>query len=201
MKNKLPRKYRIISRVHHSDAPENVVSLRYVGMHNGFADDSRKVRRSDAPENIVSPRDAGMYNGDAGDTKMAETLALSGFAGGGGSYLSPVRLSHTQCAFIHGTPLKKSGYYPIAFTVRPCPPLEGGPKSTISRWGLIPSTFALVNPLKTTDHRYVIPQRFRCEPRRVVALRDLKQKTTQVKTCEKDYKGTKSTLTNRFIVK
>ena len=39
MKNKLPRKYRIISR----------------------------VCRSDAPENLASPRDAGMHNGDAGD--------------------------------------------------------------------------------------------------------------------------------------
>ncbi len=56
MKNKLPRKYRIISRVCRLDAPENLVFPRYVGMHNG----------------------------DAGDTKMAETLVLSGFAGGGG---------------------------------------------------------------------------------------------------------------------
>ena len=57
MKNKLPRKYRIISRVCRSDAPENIVSLRYVGMHNG----------------------------DAGMGKTAETLVLSGFAGGGGA--------------------------------------------------------------------------------------------------------------------
>ena len=57
MKNQLQRKYRIISRVHRSDAPENIVSLRYVGMHNGFA----------------------------GDIKTAETLVLSGFAGGGGA--------------------------------------------------------------------------------------------------------------------
>ena len=57
MKNKLPRKYRIISKVHHSDVPENLVSLRYVGMHNG----------------------------DAGMGKMAETLVLSGFSGGGGA--------------------------------------------------------------------------------------------------------------------
>ena len=141
MKNQLPRKYRIICRVgkaecahhigvrnvgrlyqadndnhrrvHRLDAPENLASLRYVGMHNGFADDSRRVRRSDAPENIASPRDAGMHNrfaddscrvrrsdapenlassryaercyGDADDTKTAETLALSGFAGGGGA--------------------------------------------------------------------------------------------------------------------
>ena len=57
MKNQLPRKYRIIS----------------------------KVRRSDAPENIASPRDAGMYYGDGVDTKTAETLVLSGFSGGGGA--------------------------------------------------------------------------------------------------------------------
>ena len=96
MKNKLQRKYRIISRVYRSDAdnrrkmsrsdaPENFASPRYVGMHNGFADDSRRVRRSDAPENIVSLRYVGMHNGDADDTKTAETLVLSGFAGGGGA--------------------------------------------------------------------------------------------------------------------
>ena len=85
MKDKLPRKYRIISRVHRSDAPENIVSSRYVGMHNGFADYSRRVCRSDAPENLVSSRYVGMHNGDADDTKMAKTLVLSGFAGGGGA--------------------------------------------------------------------------------------------------------------------
>ena len=85
MKDKLPRKYRIISRVHHSDAPENIVSSRYVGMHNGFADDSRRVCRLDTPENLVSSRYVGMHNGDAGDTKTAETLVLSGFSWGGGA--------------------------------------------------------------------------------------------------------------------
>ena len=113
MKNKLPRKYRIISRVgraecaHHngvrnvgrlyqadndnhrrvcrSDAPENIVSLRYVGLHNGFADDSRRVRRLDAPENIVSLRYVDRHNWVAGDAKTAETLVLSGFSGGGGA--------------------------------------------------------------------------------------------------------------------
>ena len=39
----------------------------------------------DAPENFASPRYVGMHNGDAGDTKTAETLVLSGFAGGGGA--------------------------------------------------------------------------------------------------------------------
>ena len=56
MKNQLPRKYRIISRVRRSDAPENIVSSRYVDRH---------------------------YD-DAGYAKMAETLVLSGFSGGGG---------------------------------------------------------------------------------------------------------------------
>ena len=57
MKDKLPRKYRIISRVRRSDAPENLVSSRYVDRHNG----------------------------DAGYAKTAETLVLSGFSGGGGA--------------------------------------------------------------------------------------------------------------------
>ena len=57
MKNQLPRKYRIISRVCRLDAPENLVFPRYVGMHND----------------------------DAGMKKTAEPLVLSGFAGGGGA--------------------------------------------------------------------------------------------------------------------
>ena len=57
MKDKLPRKYRITCRVRPLDAPENLVFTRYVGL----------------------------YNGDAGDIKTAETLVLSGFAGGGGA--------------------------------------------------------------------------------------------------------------------
>ena len=113
MKDKLPRKYRIISRVgraecaHHygvrnvgrlyqadndnhrrvcrSDAPENLAFPRYVDRHNGDADDSRRVRRSDAPENLVSSRYAERCYGDAGMGKMAETLVLSGFSRGGGA--------------------------------------------------------------------------------------------------------------------
>ena len=57
MKNKLPRKYKITCR----------------------------VCRSDAPENLANTSDAGMRYGDAGDIKMAETLVLSGFSGGGGA--------------------------------------------------------------------------------------------------------------------
>ena len=101
MKNKLPRKYKITCRVRPLDAPENLVFPRYVDRH---------------------------YD-DAGYAKTAETLVLSGFSGGGGGpYLSPVRLSTLSTQ-----------------------------KQSLS--------------------------------------------TTQVKTCELDYKGTKSTLTNRFIVK
>ena len=83
MKNQLPRKYKIISKVRRSDAPENLVFPRYVDRQNGFADDSRRVRRSDAPENIVSSRYVDRQNGFAGDAKTAETLVLSGFSGGG----------------------------------------------------------------------------------------------------------------------
>ena len=57
MKNQLPRKYKIISSVGRLDAPENIVFPRYVDRQNGFA----------------------------GDIKTAETLVLSGFAGGGGA--------------------------------------------------------------------------------------------------------------------
>ena len=105
MKNKLPRKYRITCRVRPLDAPENIAFPRDAGMYYGDTDDSthhngvrnvgrlyqadndnrRRVCRLDAPENIVSSRYVGMHNGDADDTKMAETLVLSGFAGGGGA--------------------------------------------------------------------------------------------------------------------
>ena len=94
MKNKLLRKYKITCRVRPLDAPENIVSLRYVGMHNRFTDDSRRVCRSDAPENLVSSRYVGMHNGDADDTKTAETLVLSGFAGGGGLLSKPRAAFH-----------------------------------------------------------------------------------------------------------
>ena len=94
MKNQLPRKYKITCRVRPLDAPENLVSSRYVGMHYGDADDSRRVCRSDAPENIVSLRYVGMHNGDAGDIKTAETLVLSGFAGGGGLLSKPRAAFH-----------------------------------------------------------------------------------------------------------
>ena len=57
MKNQLPRKYKITCRVRPLDAPENLVSSRYVDRH---------------------------YD-DAGMEKTAETLVLSGFSGGGGA--------------------------------------------------------------------------------------------------------------------
>ena len=98
MKDKLPRKYRITCRVRRSDAPENIAFPRYVDRHYDDAgvrnvgrlyqadnDNRRRVRRSDAPENIVSLRYVDRCYDDAGDTKTAETLVLSGFAGGGGA--------------------------------------------------------------------------------------------------------------------
>ena len=177
MKNKLPRKYRIISRVRRSDAPENFASPRYVGMHNRFADDSRRVRRSDAPENLVFPRyvdrhngvaddsrrvcrsdapenivssrDAGMYYGAAGDTKTAETLVLSGFSGGGGLLSKPrAAFAHTVCFYTWETAKAKRA----------------------------PLRHPAVNPLKTNEHRYVIPQRECTHSTLIVTLRDLKQK-------------------------
>ena len=141
MKNKLPRKYRIISRVCRSDAPENLASSRYAGMHNG----------------------------DAGDTKTAKTLVLSGFAGGG--YLSPVRLSHTQCALIHGNPLKADDHCYVI------PQRECAHSTVIVtlRGGHSP-LLHLGNPLKADDHRYVIPQRECAHSTVIFTLRDLKQK-------------------------
>ena len=85
MKDKLPRKYRIISRVGKAECTHHN-GVRNVGrLYQADNDNHRRVRRSDAPENIVSSRDAGMYYGVAGDTKTAETLVLSGFSGGGGA--------------------------------------------------------------------------------------------------------------------
>ena len=85
MKNKLPRKYRIISRVGKTECTHHN-GVRNVGrLYQADNDNHRRVRRSDAPENIVSLRYVGMHNGDGVDTKTAETLVLSGFAGGGGA--------------------------------------------------------------------------------------------------------------------
>ena len=98
MKDKLPRKYRITCRVRRSDAPENIAFPRYVDRHYDDAgvrnvgrlyqadnDNRRRVCRSDAPQNLVSSRYVDRHNGDAGYAKMAETLVLSGFSGGGGA--------------------------------------------------------------------------------------------------------------------
>ena len=85
MKNKLPRKYRIISRVGKAECVHHN-GVRNVGrLYQADNDNRRRVRRSDAPENLASSRYAGMHNGDAGMGKMAETLVLSGFSGGGGA--------------------------------------------------------------------------------------------------------------------
>ena len=87
MKKQLPRKYRITCRVGkaecaHHNGVRNVGRLYQADADN---DNHRRVRRSDAPENIVSLRYVGMHNGDGVDTKTAETLVLSGFSGGGGA--------------------------------------------------------------------------------------------------------------------
>ena len=93
MKNQLPRKYRIISRVGKAnfrtdEARENRRVSKTECAHRKIErahQHTCRVRRFDAPENIVSLRDAGMYNGFANDTKLAETLVLSGCSGGGGA--------------------------------------------------------------------------------------------------------------------
>ena len=78
MKNKLPRKYKITCRVRPLDAPENLVFPRYVDRH---------------------------YD-DAGMGKMAETLVLSGFSGGGGLLSKPRAAFHpidSKTIFINDT--------------------------------------------------------------------------------------------------
>ena len=85
MKDKLPRKYKITCRVGKTECTHHN-GVRNVGrLYQADNDNHRRVCRSDAPENLVSSRYVGMHNGDAGDAKMAETLVLSGFAGGGGA--------------------------------------------------------------------------------------------------------------------
>ena len=87
MKYKLPRKYRIISRVGKTECAHHN-GVRNVGrLYQADNDNHCRVRRSDAPENLVSSRYAGMYYGAALDTKTAETLVLSGFVWGGGAEL------------------------------------------------------------------------------------------------------------------
>ena len=84
MKDKLPRKYRIISRVGKTECAHHN-GVRNVGrLYQADNDNHRRVRRSDAPQNLVSSRYVGMHNDDAGMEKTAETLVLSGFSGGGG---------------------------------------------------------------------------------------------------------------------
>ena len=87
MKNKLPRKYRITCRVGKAECAHHN-GVRNVGrLYQADNDNHRRVRRLDASENLVSSRYVDRHNGDAGDIKMAETLVLSGFSGGGGAEL------------------------------------------------------------------------------------------------------------------
>ena len=83
MKNKLPRKYRIISRVGKAECAHHNGVRNVDRLYQADNDNRSRVRRSDAPENIVSSRYVGLHNGDAGMEKTAETLVLSGFSGGG----------------------------------------------------------------------------------------------------------------------
>ena len=85
MKDKLPRKYKIISRVGKAECAHHN-GVRNVGrLYQAYNDNRRRVRRSDAPENLVFPRYVGMHNDDADMGETAETLVLSGFSGGGGA--------------------------------------------------------------------------------------------------------------------
>ena len=69
MKNKLPRKYRIISRVGRAECAHHY-GVRNVGrLYQADNDNHRRVRRSDAPENFASPRYVGMHNGFADDSR------------------------------------------------------------------------------------------------------------------------------------
>ncbi len=85
MKNKLPRKYRIISRVGKAECAHHNGVRNVDRLYQADNDNSRRVCRLDAPENFASPRYVGMHNGDGGDAKTAETLVLSGFSRGGGA--------------------------------------------------------------------------------------------------------------------
>ena len=74
MKNKLPRKYKIISRVGKAECANHNGVRNIDRLYQADNDNRRRVRRSDALQNLVSSRYAGMRYGDAGDIKMAETL-------------------------------------------------------------------------------------------------------------------------------
>ncbi len=85
MKNKLPRKYKIISRVGKAECAHHNGVRNVDRLYQADNDNRRRVCRLDAPENLVSSRYVDRHNGDAGYAKTAETLVLSGFSGGGGA--------------------------------------------------------------------------------------------------------------------
>ena len=85
MKNKLPRKYKITCRVGKAECAHHNGVRNVDRLYQADNDNRCRVCRLDAPGNIVSLRYVGMHNRFADDTKMAETLVLSGFSGGGGA--------------------------------------------------------------------------------------------------------------------
>ena len=127
MKNKLPRKYRNVGRLYQADNDDR----RSTHQHTS------KVRRSDAPENIVSLRYVGMHNGVAGDAKMAETLVLSGFTGGGLSK-PHAAFAHTVCSYTwepakdERPPLRHPAA--VSWRTKKSRHLAGWTQSTLTHW-------------------------------------------------------------------
>ena len=85
MKNQLLRKYKITCRVGKAECAHHNGVRNVDRLYQADNDNRRRVRRPDTPENLVFPRYVDRCYGDAGMGKMAETLVLSGFSGGGGA--------------------------------------------------------------------------------------------------------------------
>ena len=85
MKNQLLRKYKITCRVGKAECAHHNGVRNIDRLYQADNDNRCRVCRLDAPENLVFPRYVDRHNGDAGYAKMAETLVLSGFSGGGGA--------------------------------------------------------------------------------------------------------------------
>ena len=83
MKNQLLRKYKITCRVGKAECAHHNGVRNVDRLYQADNDNRRRVCRLDASENLVFPRFVVMHNGDVGIGKMAETIVLSGFSGGG----------------------------------------------------------------------------------------------------------------------